>query len=85
MRPINEREKELIRNNSGKGDSSKHKDICVEFNPNDKTSLVVYTPNDKSDKETYEKHPFNFDHVFESESDQASVYEVAAKPIIQGS
>ncbi len=62
----------------------KRKDMCVQFNPDDKSMITVFTPNDKPDKDPYEKHEFRLDHVFECGTDQSTVYEVAAKPIVKG-
>jgi len=81
VRPLNENEQKLLAESKLKAESN-HKDMCVEFNPEDKCAITVYTPNDKQDKDPYEKHEFRLDHVFECDTDQATVYEIAAKPIV---
>eukprot|EP01022_Parablepharisma_sp_SALTPOND_P000692 TRINITY_DN1042_c0_g1_i1.p1 TRINITY_DN1042_c0_g1~~TRINITY_DN1042_c0_g1_i1.p1 ORF type:complete len:1034 (+),score=97.83 TRINITY_DN1042_c0_g1_i1:4392-7493(+) len=83
VRPFNAKENELIEAAKLHPDP-KHKDMCVEFHPEDKRVITVFTPNDKPDKEAYEKHDFRLDYVFECGTDQAMVYETAAKPIVNG-
>ena len=83
VRPFNEREKAMLEEAKMSPDS-KRKDMCVEFHPEDKSFITVYTPNDKQDKDPYEKHDVRLDYVFECSTDQSNVYEIAAKPIVKG-
>jgi len=86
VRPLNAKELEIADKIKEQQDT-KLKTICVDFNPEDKTLITVYTPKekgDKQDKELYDKHDFRMDYVFECEADQSTVYDIAAKPIING-
>ncbi len=83
VRPFNAREQEMLKEAQASNDPH-FRPSCVEFNPSDKTVINVFTPNDKQDKDPFEKHAFNLDYVFECGTDQATVYKVAAKPIIEG-
>ncbi len=83
VRPFNAKEKEMIKVAEASNDP-RNRETCVDFNPLDKTVINVFTPNEKMDKDPFEKHNFNLDYVFECGTDQATVYNVAAKPIVQG-
>lgn len=86
VRPMNEMEKSLLTNANFDAKGNKIRDICTEFNKNEKSEISIFTPvdkMDKSEKDPYEKHIFNFDYVFECGTTQPEVYEVAAKPIIE--
>ncbi|CAG9331391.1 unnamed protein product [Blepharisma stoltei] len=51
--------------------------VCVDFSSDNKTVIV------KSQQENSEPLKFNYDHVFDPESTQGAVYEIAAKPIVE--
>eukprot|EP01022_Parablepharisma_sp_SALTPOND_P014511 TRINITY_DN197_c0_g1_i3.p1 TRINITY_DN197_c0_g1~~TRINITY_DN197_c0_g1_i3.p1 ORF type:complete len:948 (+),score=117.39 TRINITY_DN197_c0_g1_i3:5507-8350(+) len=86
VRPLNAKEQALLENARYDARGNKIRETCVEFNPADKSSIVVYTQVEKLDKanpDPYEKHSFNFDYVFECATEQPKVYEVAGIPIVE--
>jgi hypothetical protein len=87
VRPMNAKEKALMTEVKYDARGNQLRESCVSFNPDDKTAIAVFTQVEKLDKgttESYDKHTFNFDYVFECESTQMNVYEIAGKPIIDG-
>mmetsp|Transcript_17621 Transcript_17621/g.17589 ORF Transcript_17621/g.17589 Transcript_17621/m.17589 type:complete len:735 (-) Transcript_17621:34-2238(-) len=50
---------------------------CVEFSPDNRTVHV------RAQSESTEPLKFNFDYVFDPSSHQSSVYDVAAKPVVE--
>ncbi len=92
VRPMNAKEQALLENARVDSKGNKIRETCTDFNGADPTAITVFTPADKIDKggdkssekdAGFEKHNFNFDYVFECKTEQAKVYEVAAKPIIE--
>ena len=84
IRPMNAKEEALLETARYDAKGNKIRETCVEFTPSDKTAVAAYTIVDRTDKtDPYEKHTFNFDHVFDCSTDQAYVYDIAGKPIIE--
>ena len=86
VRPLNAKEQALLETARYDARGNRIREACSEFNPADKTSILVYTQVEKLDKsnpDPYEKHQFNFDYVFDSTTMQPPVYEIAAKPIVE--
>ena len=86
VRPMNPKELVMAQEERYDARGNKMKDFCVDFTPSDKTAITIFTQVDKLEKNSdpYEKHPFNFDYVFDCDTGQQQVYEVAAKPTIEG-
>ena len=53
--------------------------VCLSFNPN-KKDLTLNIP--KEEQIGLSEHQFTFDNIFDMESTQKEVYEIAALPII---
>ena len=86
VRPMNAKEKALLAEVKYDAKGNQLRETCVNFNPDDKTAITVFTQVEKLEKgsmDPYEKHSFNFDYVFECETTQVMVYEIAGKPIIE--
>ncbi len=82
VRPMNEKEKELLHAAQQTRTQTTIRATCVEFNPDDSTTIDVYTEREKPDKERYERHSFAFDYVFDCNAVQANVYDIVAKPLV---
>lgn len=81
---MNEKEKKILAEERVDEKGNKVRETCVDFNPMDKTQVNVFTKPEKPiSADPYDKHQFNFDYVFDCDTQQVAVYEVAAKPIIE--
>ena len=99
FRPLNWREREKARYVPPHRISARSKfvffseTVCVEFHPDKKSCTINYTqvwPHRSSSRlpQTAEgstaSNKFHFDRVFDTKAAQKEVYDVAAKPIIEG-